>query len=198
MRAAATAAIAIVLAGGAVAGYLAAPALVERLAGAPPRPAATAQQLGAFVPSPPGTPAPDLVFLLPDGGEARLSDFRGRVVLLNLWATWCAPCVREMPSLDRLQALSGGPDFEVVALSLDRGGLEQVAPFYERLGIGNLAVYLDPRNESMRALRPRGLPTTIVVGRDGTELGRVEGEKEWDGPAAQELVRNALAGRPLS
>lgn len=198
MRAAATAAIAIVLAGGGLAGYFAAPAVVGWLAGEEARPAPTAQQLGTFVPASSPRPAPDLVLRLPDGGETRLSDFRGRVVLLNLWATWCAPCVREMPSLDRLQALAGGPDFEVVALSLDRGGMHQVGPFFERLELSNLAVYLDPESVSMRELRPRGLPTTILFDREGRELGRVEGEWEWDGPEAQALVRNALAGRPLS
>jgi thiol-disulfide isomerase/thioredoxin len=118
---------------------------------------------------------------------------RGKVVVLNLWATWCAPCVREMPALDRLQALVGGPDAEIVALSLDRGGMAQVGPFFERLGLANLAIYLDPPSEAMKTFRPRGLPTTIIVGRDGRELGRVEGELAWDGEPGQTIVRDARA-----
>jgi len=159
-----------------------------------PTPAvAPAGQLGRFVPTG-GTPvAPDLAFADREGNPVRLSDKRGRVVVLNLWATWCAPCVREMPALDRLQALEGGPDVEVVALSLDRGGIAQVGPFFDRLGLNNLSVYIDQPSEAMKAFRPRGLPTTIVLGRDGRELGRVEGELAWDGDAGRKIVRDALA-----
>lgn len=117
---------------------------------------------------------------------------KGRVVVLNLWATWCAPCVKEMPALDRLQKKLGGKDFEVVALSLDRGGAVQVRPFFEERGIGALSVYLDPKSTAMMALKPRGLPTTYLIGRDGRILGTMIGEAEWDGAEAEALIRHYL------
>ena len=94
------------------------------------------------------------------GVEMQLGDFHGKVVLLNLWATWCGPCVREMPHLDKLQAMLGGADFEVVALSSDRGGVEKVEPFFRRTNVNHLEIYLDPKNRIARALGARGLPTT--------------------------------------
>lgn len=138
---------------------------------------------------------PDFAFTGPDGETMGLADLGGKVVLLNLWATWCAPCVEEMPALDRLQAQLGGSDFEVVALSLDRGGLSQVQPFFEKLGIGSLSAYLDPEGASMKALTPRGLPTTILLDREGRELGRLEGAAEWDSPDALRLIRH-FTGSP--
>ncbi|WP_448190578.1 TlpA family protein disulfide reductase [Azospirillum sp. sgz301742] len=129
------------------------------------------------------------------GRKTELSDFAGRVVLLNLWATWCVPCVKEMPSLDRLQAALGGRDFQVVALSVDRGGRDTVEPFLKKLGIQNLEVYLDQPNASMSALGPRGLPTTLLVGPDGQELGRVEGGVEWDSPEVVAFLRKQIGGR---
>jgi thiol-disulfide isomerase/thioredoxin len=193
MRVVAVAAI-LILVGAVGLGAFVAPRLIA--AWLEPAPAAaTPTQLGRFVATPGTPPAPELSFTDREGQPVRLADMRGRVVVLNLWATWCAPCVREMPALDRLQALTGGPDVEVVALSLDRGGMAQVGPFFERLGLTNLAIYLDPPSEAMKAFRPRGLPTTIILGRDGRELGRVEGELEWDGAAGQGIVRDALAAR---
>ncbi|HZH25680.1 MAG TPA: TlpA disulfide reductase family protein [Azospirillaceae bacterium] len=164
---------------------------------APPA-SATAQaslgQLGRPVPTDPPRPVPELSFKDGEGRTVGLADFRGQAVLLNLWATWCVPCVREMPALDRLQALAGGQGVHVVALSLDRGGLDQVRPFYARHGLVNLGIYLDPGGDAMRAFQPRGLPTSILIDPDGREVGRVEGEFAWDGPEALDLVRRA-AGR---
>lgn len=135
-------------------------------------------------------PLPDFAFAGPGGEAMGPADLRGKVVLLNLWATWCAPCVEEMPALDRLQARLGGDGFEVVALSLDRGGREQVEPFFDKLGIGSLAVYLDTGGASMKALSPRGLPTSILLDREGREVGRLEGAAEWDSPEALDLIRH--------
>lgn len=135
-------------------------------------------------------PLPGFAFTGPGGEAMDLDDLRGKVVLLNLWATWCAPCVEEMPALDRLQAQLGGDAFEVVALSLDRGGREQVEPFFGKLGIGSLAVYLDTEGASMKALAPRGLPTSILLDREGREVGRLEGAAEWDSPDALRLIRH--------
>jgi thiol-disulfide isomerase/thioredoxin len=145
--------------------------------------------MGPFVVHPEPVPAPDLAFAGGDGKTLTLADFRGRVVLLNLWATWCGPCVEEMPALDRLQARLGGPDFAVVALSVDRQGRSLVEPFLARLGVKNLAMYLDSGNAAMRALKIRGLPTTVLFDRDGREIGRLEGAAAWDSAAAETFIR---------
>jgi thiol-disulfide isomerase/thioredoxin len=145
--------------------------------------------LGPFVMHPAAAPAPELAFVGGDGKALTLADFKGRVVLLNLWATWCGPCVEEMPALDRLQARLGGPDFTVVALSVDRQGRSLVEPFLAKLGITNLAMYLDTGSAAMRALKIRGLPTTLLLDRDGREVGRLEGAAAWDSQAAEALIR---------
>lgn len=118
-----------------------------------------------------------------------LADFRGRVVLLNYWATWCGPCVEEMPALERLQARQGGDNFQIVAVSIDRQGLPVVEPFLDKIGIKQLPIYLDRTGASMRAFGVRGLPTTILLDREGNELGRIEGMAEWDSPSAEALIR---------
>src|SRR5688572_20500737 len=104
-------------------------------------------------------PLPDIQFENGQGEAMSLADFRGKVVLLNIWATWCAPCRREMPTLERLQVELGGADFEVVALSLDRKGLPVVKEFYEELGLQELAMYVDESGAAQRALNALGLPT---------------------------------------
>jgi len=124
----------------------------------------------------------DFPFETADGKSISLKDFQGRAVLLNIWATWCPPCRKEMPSLDRLQSMRGGDDFEVVALSIDKAGVEKVKPFYDEIGIGLLKVYLDKPGASMQALRIVGLPTTLLIGEDGRELARWAGPREWDEP----------------
>ena len=118
-----------------------------------------------------------------------LADFRGKVVLLNIWATWCAPCRREMPTLERLQAELGGPDFEVVALSIDRKGLPVVKEFYQELGLQELAMYVDEAGAAQRALNALGLPTTLLLDRDGSEIGRLLGPAEWDSPEMVSFIR---------
>ena len=139
-------------------------------------------------------PIKPFAFVDGEGRKTDLSDFAGRTVLLNLWATWCAPCVKEMPSLDRLQAALGGRDFQVVTLSVDRGGRDTVEPFLKKLGVQNLGLYLDPPNASMSALGLRGLPTTLLVGPDGLEIGRIEGEVAWDSPEVVAFLRKQIGG----
>lgn len=155
-------------------------------------------------------PLPDFRFEDGEGNSLSLSDFRGRVILLNVWATWCPPCRREMPMLDRLQAALGGPDFEVVALSTDRAGRAPVEGFYSALGIKHLRIYLDRNSASMRDpgilgvpitaskgdLGVIGLPTTLLIDRNGQELGRLVGPAEWDSPAMVTLIRHRI--RPTS
>jgi len=137
-------------------------------------------------------PVPELTFLDGEGNEVSLADFAGDVVVLNLWATWCAPCRREMPSLDRLQAELGEDGLSVVALSLDRGEVGKVRDFFGELGIANLAIYQDPEAAAGRALGAPGLPTTIVIDRIGQEVGRLLGPAEWDSEAAITLLRTIL------
>jgi len=148
--------------------------------------------LPGFVAADPPTPAPKTAFEDVHGNPVRLADFRGRVVLLNFWATWCPPCIREMPSLDRLQGMLGGDDFTVIALSLDRQGVIRVAPFFAERKIANLAMYLDPHSRLANAMRVNGLPTTVLIDRDGRVAGRVVGPAEWDSEAAVAFVRRYI------
>jgi thiol-disulfide isomerase/thioredoxin len=127
-------------------------------------------------------------------GRARsLADFKGKVVLLNIWATWCVPCRKEMPALDRLQTSLGGRNFAVVPLSIDRGGRETVAKFYAEIGIRELPVYTDTSGEALRALGAVGLPTTLVLDRAGEEIARIVGPAEWDAPEVVEFLKAMIA-----
>ncbi|MEL6962319.1 MAG: TlpA disulfide reductase family protein [Pseudomonadota bacterium] len=135
-----------------------------------------------------GGPVPEISFLDAEGNERSLADFQGRVVVLNLWATWCAPCRKEMPSLDRLEAALGSDDFEVVALAVDRGQRGKIESFYQEVGIENLAIYHDKTAKAGRSLRAPGLPTTLIIDRNGQEVGRVLGDAEWDGEDVVSLL----------
>ncbi len=128
------------------------------------------------------TSLPPLRFANDAGQVVSADDFLGKIVVLNLWATWCAPCLREMPSLDRLQAALGGDDFAVVAISQDRGGLAEVEPFWRDAGLTHLTVYLDKEAAVARAIAARGMPTTVLIDRHGRERARLEGPAEWDSP----------------
>lgn len=119
-----------------------------------------------------------------DGRNLTLADFEGRVVLLNIWATWCPPCREEMPTLDALQARLGGSHFHVLPLSIDRAGLEPVRRFYRETGIRNLDLYIAEDTRAMLALAVVGLPTTILIDRIGRERGRLAGPAEWNSPEA--------------
>lgn len=123
---------------------------------------------------------PDTAFVDGEGRELSLEDFRGRIVLLNVWATWCVPCREEMPTLDRLQERLGGEDFHVLPLSIDRAGLDVVRRFYEEIGIRHLGLYLSEGMRAMRELYVVGLPTTLLIDRNGRELARLVGPAEWD------------------
>ena len=140
------------------------------------------------------TPLPPLAFETMDGQPASLEAFRGKVVVLNLWATWCAPCRKEMPSLDRLQARFTDQPVVVLALSVDRAGPERVQAFLNEVGIRQLHVYRDPKAVALRTLRVPGLPATLLVDKEGSEVARVLGIAEWDGPSAVEAVQQLVAG----
>jgi thiol-disulfide isomerase/thioredoxin len=137
----------------------------------------------------------DIEFKDKHGKELRLSNFKGRVVLLNIWATWCIPCRREMPMLDRLEAKLGSKDFEVIALSIDRAGPPAVESFYKELQIKQLKLYIDQSSVVTRKLAIVGIPTTLLVDREGRELWRVAGEAEWDSDEWVRRIRNAIESK---
>jgi thiol-disulfide isomerase/thioredoxin len=149
--------------------------------------------LQGFVVHPQLKLVPEIHFQDQEGRSRTLADFGGRIVLLNIWATWCAPCREEMPTLDRLQAELGGSDFEVVALSIDRGGFDAIAKFYAEVGVQHLAMYLDSTTAAASTLSAVGLPTSLLIDRDGTEIGRLIGPAKWDSPDMVEFIRSRLA-----
>ena len=136
-------------------------------------------------------PVPPLAFVDGDNKPVTLADFHG-AVLLNIWATWCVPCRKEMLTLDRLQQKLGGPDFHVVPLSIDREGTGVVDLFYQQLGIKSLGVYVDSSMRDATAIDVVGLPTTLLIDRNGRELARKVGGAEWDSPAMIAHIREIL------
>jgi thiol-disulfide isomerase/thioredoxin len=144
----------------------------------------------------PSLPTPDDGFADLAGHPLTLADFRGKYVLLNLWATWCPPCVSEMPSLDRLQAKLGGAKFVVLPLSIDRGGVTEVTDFYDSHQIHHLGVYVDPSNRLGRRMSVGGLPTSFLLGPDGRAVGSLVGATNWDTPEAIALIKYYLKNGP--
>ncbi len=151
--------------------------------------------LSTFVRKPSPEPLPNVAFQNGDGQPLTLENFRGKVVLLNLWATWCIPCRKEMPALERLQSAIGADDFEVVALSIDRSGAAGARKFLDSIGVGKLKLYVDPTAKLANDFKAIGLPTTLLIDRQGREIGRLIGPAEWDDAASQTLVKAALADR---
>jgi thiol-disulfide isomerase/thioredoxin len=140
-------------------------------------------------------PVPSIAFEDANGTGARIGDLNGKVVVLNIWATWCGPCRREMPALDHLQESLGGPNFAVVPVSIDRGGIETVRKFYGEIGIRNLPIYIDVSGQAIRQLGAVGLPTTLILDRSGQEVSRVVGPAEWDTPEIAEFLKPIIARR---
>ena len=142
---------------------------------------------------------PDLAFSAADGTPRTLAAYRGRTVLVNLWATWCFPCRQEMPALDRLQASLGGPDFEVVAINIDTRNLDKPKAWLKEAGIERLAYYADPDAKVFQDLKrvgkAVGMPTTLLVDPEGCELALINGPAEWASEDALRLVRAALERR---
>ena len=153
---------------------------------------AAAGEVANFVPRPVPAAVPEVNFRDGDGRATSLADFRGKLVLLNLWATWCAPCREEMPELDKLQAMLGGDAFEVLALSVDSSGPEAPAAFLEEVGTEHLALYHDPTAKANFTLGAFGLPTTILIAPEGLEIGRMAGPANWASDDAVKLVEEAL------
>jgi thiol-disulfide isomerase/thioredoxin len=174
---------------------------------APPAPASTAAtslpkgpgtnplstgEMAAFVFKREPEALPDITFADGESKSRTLKDWTGKVVLLNLWATWCAPCRKEMPSLDRLQKALGSDRFEVMALAVDRTGAESAKKFLDGIKVESLRLYVDASARSGSTLKAPGLPTTILIGKDGREIGRLVGPAEWDSADAKRLIEAAL------
>jgi thiol-disulfide isomerase/thioredoxin len=140
----------------------------------------------------PPKPVPDLEFLDVNDRPLTLADLGGQARLVNLWATWCAPCVKEMPSLDRLQAAMPRDRFTVVPISLDGPTKPKVVPFYKERELSNLPIYYDKGRKAMATLEVTLLPTSILVDPAGRELGRLEGDADWDTPEGIALMRAAM------
>lgn len=138
---------------------------------------------GNFIGSAKPKPLPNVSFVDGSGQKGNLSELRGKYILLNVWATWCVPCRKEMPTLDRLQAALGGPDFLVAPLSIDRLGPATVRKFFAEIKVKNLAIRVDSSGAALRSLDIIGLPTTILIDPKGRELGRVIGPADWDQPS---------------
>ena len=149
--------------------------------------------LSGLNPTDPPKPLAEITFVDADGAEHHLEEFRGHGMVINLWATWCVPCVAEMPALAALAKTLAPDDIAVLSLSSDRGGAAAVRKFYEAHEIGSLPVLLDPKGAAARAWGVRGIPTTIIVDKQGRERARIEGAVDWASAAAAAKVK-ALIG----
>ncbi len=156
---------------------------------------AAAQQLPNMELADESVTAPAVAFTGPGGVPARLKDFRGRVVLLNLWATWCPPCVTEMPSLNTLQGRMRNR-LVVVAASQNREGEEAVKPFLRKHRLNNLTLYTDPGGSLMEAMGARVLPTSYLIAPDGQVVARLQGDLDWTLPAVHSLIEAVAAAAP--
>jgi thiol-disulfide isomerase/thioredoxin len=136
---------------------------------------------------------PAFTFADADGKSKSLADFSGKIVLLNIWATWCVPCREEMPAFDRLETRLGGKDFAVVAVNIDKGGPEKAAAFLQETGATHLALYTDPSGKLFSTLKAVGMPTTLLIDRDGKEIARLVGPADWASPEAVALIEAAIA-----
>ena len=159
------------------------------------KPLATGE-VAAFLPTTKALDVSHLAFKAEDGTDMTLADFKGKTVLLNLWATWCAPCRKEMPALDRLEQAMGGDDFQVVPVNVDTRGGDRPWNFMKEIGVGHLAHYADDSmgifNEMRSMSRATGLPTTMLVSPEGCEIGTMYGPAEWDSEDAQKLLKTAM------
>jgi|EndMetStandDraft_5_1072996.scaffolds.fasta_scaffold11877_2 thiol-disulfide isomerase/thioredoxin len=130
----------------------------------------------------------DFTFSDGSGRNLTLDNFRGTLILVNVWATWCPPCKEEMASLNHLVLLLANKNIKIVPISVDVSGTLTVRSFYERLGLNNLSIYVDPSKNVMDALGITGIPTTILIGRDGREIGRTVGPAQWDAPESVKRI----------
>ncbi len=156
-------------------------------------------EVAAFAAAKDPEPMPALAFNGPDGKPTTLEAFKGKVALVNIWATWCAPCRAEMPALDRLQQAAGSDKFEIVAINVDTSRLDRPKAFFEEIGVKNLKFYADPKGDVFFGLRQNGgllgLPTSYLIDAQGCEIGRLSGPAAWDSPEALALVRGVSGQR---
>lgn len=136
-----------------------------------------------------------IAFTGPDGKQMTLGDYKGKTLLVNLWATWCAPCREEMPALDKLEGEKGGNDFEVVAINIDTGSDDKPKGFLSEIGIKNLTLHRDASMSSFNELKRKnlafGLPVTLLVDKDGCQIASMNGPAPWDSPDAKKLIEAA-------
>jgi thiol-disulfide isomerase/thioredoxin len=152
--------------------------------------------MAAFLARPKPLDLGEVSFVAADGAAKTLSDWHGKVVLLNIWATWCVPCREEMAMLDKLEAELGGKDFQVVAVNIDRGAADKPKAFLAEIGATHLALYTDPSGKLFSKLKAVGMPTTLLLDREGREIGRLVGPADWDSPEALALIKAAIAAPP--
>ena len=138
-------------------------------------------------------PAPATVFKDASDADQTLASFAGKVLVVNFWATWCAPCVKEMPTLDALQAKMGGDGFQVLAISQDREGAKVAKPFAEKNEWKNLPFYVEQPGKFMRDAKLNGLPTSLIIDKNGQEVARVEGELDWNSPEVEKVLRDLMS-----
>ena len=132
-----------------------------------------------------------VAFQTNDGKPTTIADFKGRTILLNLWATWCVPCRAEMPALDRLQSTLGSDKFEVVPVDIDTTRLDRPRSFLHDIGATHVKFYADHSADILQTLHGKGLPTSVLIGPDGCEIGTMDGPAPWDSPDAKALVTRA-------
>jgi thiol-disulfide isomerase/thioredoxin len=136
---------------------------------------------------------PAFTFVDAAGKPKSLADFRGKIVLLNIWATWCLPCREEMPALDALQGKLAGKDFEVVAVNIDKGGPEKAEAFLKETGADRVALYTDPTGKLFSTLKAIGMPTTLLIDREGREIARLAGPADWGSTEAIAVMEAAIS-----
>lgn len=138
-------------------------------------------------------PVSNAAFQLADGaGSATLADYRGKYVLLNFWATWCAPCRKEMPQISELQTEFGGEQFEVLTLATGRNNPAGIVKFFEETGIDNLPRHQDPKQAVAREMAVIGLPITVIIDPEGREIARLIGDAEWNSDSAKAIISALL------
>ncbi|MGR3462999.1 MAG: TlpA family protein disulfide reductase [Roseovarius sp.] len=139
-------------------------------------------------------PAPQVEFEREDGSTATLADYRGKYVVVNFWATWCAPCRVEMPMLSNLQAEMGGEDFEVVTIATGRNPPPAMKAFFDEIGVDNLPLHRDPKSALARQMGVFGLPLTVILGPEGREIARLQGDATWDSESAKAIIAALIEG----
>ncbi len=128
-----------------------------------------------------------------EGGEHRLADWKGKVILVNFWATWCAPCRKELPALDALNRDFGGEDFAVVTIAAGRNALPGITRLFDEVGVTSLPIYLDPKLQLSREMGVLGLPVSLLLDREGREIARMSGDAEWNSESARAIVAALIA-----